>query len=442
MESLLAHPRRTLIGIALLALMVRLLAIVYFRTYEISSDLDHWNFGYEAGRIARSLATGQGFSSPMPRPSGPTGHLAPAFPFLLAVVFRVFGIYTTASAIAIYVFDAVLSALTCVALYTLGARMFGQTTGLAAAMFFALYPPSIWHASGTIWDTTLLTFGLVALMSCVYDLPPVPMRARLASIGLLMGLLILISPVPGVFYPVIVIWLWHRLAQNSGRKWAGLQGAAILTLSCFLVSVPWMIRNAVKVGEFAPRTASGLQLRLGNYEGAWEAHGNWSLQTYPSNSATEEKLYEDLGEAAYDRYCARLAVDYIRRNPGTFAGLIGYRILSWWSGNTGGEWKGNWQTSFSLARLKALIPLVLLALAVIGCIAAWRSGKSIGLLLALILIYPIPYYVSYVSDRYRFPIEPFLFLLATFGVVASASGVLRYFAKPDDRKAFSAKAGE
>jgi len=399
--------------------------MVHFRTYDISPVRDHWSFGFETGRIARSLATGQGFSSPMPEPSGPTGHLAPAFPFLLAGIFRVFGTYSTASAIAIYLFDALVSALTCIALYGLGTRIFGQSVGLAAAFLFALYPPSIWHASGTIWDTTLLTFVLAVLMDCLYSLPPVPASSQLTWIGLLMGLIVLISPGPLIFYPVVAIWIWYRLAQRPGGNWAALRGAAILTLSCMVVCVPWMIRNAIKVGEFGPRTEAGLQLRLGNYEGAWESHGDWAVQTYPSNSPQEEKLYDELGEEGYDRYCAHLAADFIRRNPRLFAGIIGYHILSWWSGTTGGEWKGNWKTGLPLSRLKLLTSVLLMGFAVIGGSIAWRRGKSIGLLLALLLLYPIPYYLSYVNDRYRFPIEPFLLLFATFGVVELASGALR-----------------
>lgn len=417
MELSLRNQHRLMLGIVLLAISVRLLAIAYFQTYDISPERDHWNFGYETGRIARSLATGQGFSSPMPEPTGPTGYLGPIFPVVLACVFKVFGSYTAASAIAIYIVDGLLSALTSVALYALGARIFERRVGLAAALLFALYPPSIWHASGTIWDVTLLTLAMVVLMNCLYALPAVPARSQLAFTGLLMGFIVLINPAPADFYPCIAAWVWYRIWRKSGEKWRGVQGAAILTGACLLVCLPWMIRNAVTVGELAPRSLSGLNFRLGNTEGAWRAHGNWSLEIYPANSPAEEKRLMEMGEAGYDRYCTRETVDFIRENPRKFADLILDRIWIWWSGSSGGDWSGNWKISFGLGKLKLLMSLVLVPLAATGCIIAWRRGKPMGLLLALLLIYPIPYYLFFVSERYRFPIEPFLLLAATYGVM-------------------------
>src|ERR1017187_1683996 len=52
-------------------------------------------YGYEAGRIAESIASGRGFSSPLGSvQTGATAWLCPIFPYLLAAVFRVCGIFT------------------------------------------------------------------------------------------------------------------------------------------------------------------------------------------------------------------------------------------------------------------------------------------------------------------------------------------------------------
>jgi hypothetical protein len=49
---------------------------------------------------------------------------------------------------------------------------------------------------------------------------------------------------------------------------------------------------------------------------------------------------------------------------------------------------------------------------VAGCIAAWRNRiRAAGLLWALLLIYPIPYYLMLVSERYHYPVELVDFLL-------------------------------
>jgi hypothetical protein len=422
--------------VVLTAVVVRLVAVVHFRSYDIPPERDHWDFGFEAGRIARSLATGQGYSSAaMVGPTAPTGFLAPVFPFLLAGIFKMFGIYTAASAIAVYILDTLLSALTCIALYGLGARVFGSKIGLTAAFLFALYPSSIWYASGTIWDTTLLTCVLVVLMYCLYGLPLAPSPAELARVGLLMGFVVLINPAPAVIYPVAVVWVWFRQLQSTANLRNSLRGAATVTLSCGLVCLPWMIRNAIMVGEFAPRTSTGLQVRLGNNQGAWKSHnGNAFIAIYPGESVEEAKRLIELGEAGYDHYCARLGIEFIRQNPQKFLDLTWWRVRGWWFGNAA-DWTGNLKTSFRLANLKRLMSISLTALAAIGCVAAWRSRKPSGLLQGLIIVYPIPYYFLFVNERYRYPTDAFLLLFAACGLVGVLSVALRRVARARDRRA-------
>src|SRR5579872_866655 len=55
-------------------------------------------FGYELGAVARSIAAGKGFSSPIRNlESGPTVWFTPIFPYLVAGIFKVLGIYSEAS---------------------------------------------------------------------------------------------------------------------------------------------------------------------------------------------------------------------------------------------------------------------------------------------------------------------------------------------------------
>src|SRR6202046_5846117 len=48
----------------------------------------------EAGNIAFSLAKGHGFSSPWWQETGPTAWLTPVYPWIVSVIYRIFGIHT------------------------------------------------------------------------------------------------------------------------------------------------------------------------------------------------------------------------------------------------------------------------------------------------------------------------------------------------------------
>src|SRR5258707_931365 len=78
--------------IFLVALLVRLVYVTVAHSYRFHPILDHFEFGWEAGRVGRSLALGQGFADPfVPTGTGPTAWLPPLYPMIIAAVFRVFG---------------------------------------------------------------------------------------------------------------------------------------------------------------------------------------------------------------------------------------------------------------------------------------------------------------------------------------------------------------
>jgi 4-amino-4-deoxy-L-arabinose transferase-like glycosyltransferase len=400
--------------VVLVCFFLRVALMIKLRSYDIPAAFDHWNFGYEAGRIARSLALGQGFSSPLIEPSGPTAFLPPGYPLVLSGIFRLFGIYTARSAIAAYLLNCIFSSLTCIMLYHLGTRIFNRATGLLAAACLAVYPPSIWHAVSTIWDTTLLTFALVGLVAWLYGLPPRASALHLIATGLMMGFIALLNPAPLTFYPVALFILWR---QQRAKGSSGYREAALVAGIFLLVYLPWPARNALALGSFSPRSNGGLVLRLGNDAAAWRAGGGgWDRGIYPSESPRENRLFHQMGEVAYDRYCTGVAMDYIRTHPGRFAVLTLRRIQAWWLGERV-EWAGNFKVAFGLATLKRLVWVLPLPFAIAGCFIAWRKRLRIGILLALLAIYPLAYYFTLVEERYRFPIEPFLLLTGSYGIM-------------------------
>ena len=52
-------------------------------TYRFRPYGDHFQFGWEMGRIARALVTGYGYADPFTGHTGPTAWVAPLYPMLL-----------------------------------------------------------------------------------------------------------------------------------------------------------------------------------------------------------------------------------------------------------------------------------------------------------------------------------------------------------------------
>src|ERR1039457_176358 len=142
-RSIIRSLCRSPLAMVVAALALRLVVMGFVYTSQLDPGQDHWAFGCEMGRVARSIATGQGFSSPYTKPTGPTALIPPVYPFLLACVFKLFGIYTAASALAILTLNNLFSSFTCLPVFLIARRVFGLRVASWAGWTWAFFPYSV-----------------------------------------------------------------------------------------------------------------------------------------------------------------------------------------------------------------------------------------------------------------------------------------------------------
>ena len=126
--------------IVAVAFVLRLVVSLFLIQDQFSPQRDHFSFGWETGRIARSVALGEGFSSPLHAPTGPTERTTPVYVYLLAAVFKVFGGYTLKSAVVILTLNSLFSALTCLTVFLIAYKSFGRVIAIRAGWMWALFP--------------------------------------------------------------------------------------------------------------------------------------------------------------------------------------------------------------------------------------------------------------------------------------------------------------
>src|SRR2546425_1595318 len=105
------------VSIFVAGLIVRLIAVAYLA--HVKPGMLSWGIN-EAGGIARWIVTNHSFSSPFHDSHGPTAWLGPIYPLIVAGIFLIFGVQTSASALAVMVFNSVCSATTGVVVYEVG----------------------------------------------------------------------------------------------------------------------------------------------------------------------------------------------------------------------------------------------------------------------------------------------------------------------------------
>lgn len=411
------RQKRALTIVFLIAFGLRALLIVYLHAYAVSEESNHWAFGYEEGRIAASIADGQGFSSPFHRASGPTSWLAPIYPYFLALTFKIFGIYSTNAALFILLFQSLISSLTGLALYFISKKTFSDHhTALLTAILFAFYPPSIWHAINTIWDTTLFAFSIsllfAGLIKCSFRLTAV----NTLLVGLLMGAIPLINPAILAFYPLALVWLFRR--SRSDIKEVSRHVIAIAAITLLLI-FPWIIRNYLVFGQFVfIKSGLGVELRIGNNP---EATGSFPEGQrgllHPTISEDEFALYNEMGEIEYVKYCYHHAMLFIKEHPGRFLRLSLKRVYYFWIGDLFGEnrWSGNLSRIGSWNAIKKVCYILPFPFFIGGIFLAWKKRVDISLFLFFFITFPLVYYVTHVTNRYRYPLEPFLLVISAYG---------------------------
>src|ERR1700691_1391216 len=159
-----------LIWMVLAALAIRLVVMVFLLPEQLDPSRDHWHFGYETGRIARSIVEGRGFSSPLFADTGPTAWMSPIYPYIVAGVFKVFGIYTTASAVVLLSLNALTSALTCIPIFFISRRTFGERAAKWSGWTWVFFPYAVYFPVERIWETWLATLLLSLLFLFALEL--------------------------------------------------------------------------------------------------------------------------------------------------------------------------------------------------------------------------------------------------------------------------------
>ena len=362
----------------------------------------NFDFGFEMGRIGRSLAQGQGFGNPFNQPTGPTAWEPPLYPFLIAGVFKVFGIYSRTSAILLLGINSVFSALTCIPIFLISRRCFGEKIAGACSWTWAVLPPFSFWCTHWVWETSLAALLLAVIFYLTLGMGKKDGLKPWLQFGLLWGAAALTSTALLSFLPVSGLWAWYHRAEIGKRSLGGVVLASVIFAACV---TPWLIRNYRTFGQVVfIRSNFGAELRLGNGPGA---DGTWMVYLHPSKNPVEMSRYRQLGELAYVAAREREAMAWIRQGYPRFAALSLRRFIYFWSGLPKASKNPAFYTNFLF--------LVSSMLAFWGLGRALRGHKpGAWLFFWLVLSYPLVYYFVFPHPRYRHPIEPELVVLMVY----------------------------
>ena len=351
---------------------------------------------WEVLAVAISLYERGEFADPYALSTGPTAHMPPFHPALVATIYHLLG-PTLEAGYVLWLFLIACHGIMWGMLPWVGARLgLSPRAGLLAGVVGALFP----RWPGFVEAPAAIAIGLLlAAFLSRWEARRMTAGGSLA-LGAATGLALHVTP---SLLPVpIGLLAWEARCVRPPR-WG--RGVALVLLGLTLVCVPWTWRNHRELGGlFFLRSNFGLELRMGNHEGAGAnlaLSARAGTERHPRTDEDEARKVKELGELAYMRAAGREAREWIADHPDEFLRLTALRVVQFWFGPVD----------------DAVAALGIGLVTLLSAVGAWRAFPVLSVdrraaLLVPFLLFPLVYYVVGFEARYRQPLDGLALLLA------------------------------
>lgn len=326
--------------------------------------------------VGRALAERGEFADPFPSmPTGPTAHLAPAWPAVLAI----FHLATDGSlkdvATLSILASSVLWGACLLALPVLSRDLFRSEVpgwiGVGIGMLPITPITPIWEA---VPAAAALAWSCVAMT-----------RLPAWGAGTIAGALAWLNPVAAL--GASTFWLF------SPRRPTKAQVAGFAAMASFVV-LPWIVRNYLVFDAFVPmRDNFGLELKMAFRDNATltllELIRTVEIPPHPNQSVEEACTLRDMGEVAYMKACGDEGRRWIAAHPRAAAGLVLKRAVLWW---------------FPYREDLVPYPMLTCAVSLLGLVGLWMMRRQGLPLVAVAISFSVPYYLVQSCWRYAVPV--------------------------------------
>jgi hypothetical protein len=365
---------------------------------------------FELQRTAYSLATTGVFGNPYAIETGPTAHVSPGYPLILAGIYWLFGAGERGELVKEIVSSAVSAAGW--ALVPLAGSLLGlpPPVGFLAALLGAVLPLKLSVETKGDWEapySALATMWVACLTTSLWRRRTFTVLEAVRS-GVAWGIcLLFISALMPVLIVFALAGCFFGFTVRYGRF------VAVQFLAVGIMLSPWILRNLHSLGSpIATRSNFGLEVRLSNNDLAGPIErDNYVKGVYhiyhPLQNAKEAECVRELGEPEFNRQATAQAVAWIESHPARFVTLTAERIFYLWfqpiPGQTG---KAVWLGLMSLFGFAGLWLFIRKNL--------WSALP----LLTLMLVLPLPNYLVHVGLRHRFPLDWICMLMSVYAIWA------------------------
>ena len=367
----------------------------------------------EYDMYAWSLAQGLGYSGISPDVVGPDGntvaHLtayrSPGTSLYWAGLYRVFGHRYKVVRLS----ECLMDTITILLVYGIGRKCYGRTVALFAAAIYALWPTAL------LYTTQLLSETQYTLLFCCFILLSLQFAEKKTwgwalGAGVFLGYDMLIRGNAIFMVALMIPWcLWQFRRTPS----VIVRGLAI-PLVALLMLIPWTVRNYRLFHAFVPFQTGGGDVLLGSYNRITASdpiyYGYW-VYAVASLPEYRNQITGPNNEVIRDRVETHLAIQWLRSHPGTWWYFAESKFRRAWSPFL----QPKTPLLYRAGTLISWGPILLLFTVGFLPTAIWslKTGSPVWLLHLGILHFVITAEVFWGSNRFRYPVEGLIIIIAS-----------------------------
>jgi hypothetical protein len=371
--------------------------------------------------LALRVLGGHGFSFgtdwwPATAANSPTAHWSFLYVLYLAGVYGVTGPIPIAARVLQALVVGILHPWVT---YRIGARIFDEKAGLAAAAIVAGYAYFVYYAAALLTES----FYVVAILWAVDRAMALSADGAgqrrnevyaWAQLGACLAVAVLLRQVFIIVVPLILAWAWWKARAPEPRPWRGRwrawHGVAVAAAVVVAAVLPWTARNYRAFHRLVPlNTNAGFAFYWGNHP----IHGTRFIPILPDGTyqALIPQELRSLDEAALDQALMRRGIGFVTGAPVRFLLLSVSRVeeyVKFWPSRESGRASNVARVASFGVCLPLMVAGVLLAV-VRGRRAVDRRDLSVvALPLGIAGLYALLHFVTWTLVRYRLPVDALL----------------------------------
>ena len=384
--------------IVFLGLCFRII-LVHHGPFKAGDSIDY-------DRLGINLSLGNGFSSAPEKPFLPEIIRDPLYPFFLAAIYSLFGHHP----LAVMLFQVVLDTIGCLLIFLLLRRIMNHAFSLSVLAMMSFYPFSAYYCASLLSETLstfLLSVSFFLWILCIRNKESDGSPILLILLGVTLGLNILCKSAL-----ILLPLLFAAVFVFPKRNMRSLKKSFLILTSCYLLVLPWTLRNALVFGKFIPvRVGIGQALWVGTVE------RGGGIVTESKIDEGMEVLYrkfletKETGNAIeYDRLLKEAALNKIKRAPLSF--------LSRSIRNTFRIWMSMYHHEMNPyliygARIGSMAVLIL---AIWGFFSSYSLWNRLYPFIWIIAYFSIIHALLHIEARYSMPARPYLLVFTCLGL--------------------------